>query len=189
MPPGQRPLVRKWPEPPSGRPDDDRHERDRSREKDRDKDSDRDKSRDRDRDRERTRERSLERTRDRDKDGMSELEIEIFTTDSKDASMRHNLWIQITGQEGPSKPFLIANSDENRLFSRGVVDKVPIKMKSVGRLSELKILGIKRDGAELDPNRSTWMCHQIVIYEQFTGTKYSITLILNIVEKYDTSPV
>lgn len=48
----------------------------------------------------------------------SEYEIEVTTTDKKEAGMTHNAWLILEGDQKSSKVFLMENSAKNKKLRR-----------------------------------------------------------------------
>ena len=48
-------------------------------------------------------------------------EIEVTTTDKKDAGMLHNAWLILEGDQRSSKEFVMENSAKNKVLRRWVL--------------------------------------------------------------------
>ena len=104
-------------------------------------------------------------------DAMTELKLEFYSSSTREGSMRHNVWLQFEGERGTSKNYLIANSDANRIFVAGEVDRMSIKSKSLGRLLAVRLQGVQREGAELDPSRTQWDLSKMTVYDTLAGQR------------------
>ena len=104
-------------------------------------------------------------------DAMTELKLEFYSNNTREGSMRHNLWLQFQGERGVSKNYLISNSDENRLFVAGEVDRVSVKSKRLGRLLAARLQGVQREATELDPARTHWDLSKMIVYDTLAGQR------------------
>ena len=104
-------------------------------------------------------------------DAMTELKLEFYTNNTREGSMRHNLWLHFEGERGTSKNYLISNSEANRLFVAGEVDRMSIKSKSLGRLLAVRLQGVQREGSELDPARTQWDLSKMTVYDTLAGQR------------------
>lgn len=107
-------------------------------------------------------------------DAMTELKLEFYTNNTREGKMLHNLWIQFEGERGPSKIYLIANSDTNPMFvdsemDRVRVNRVSIKSKSLGRLLAVRMQGVQREGVELAITR--WDLLKMTVNDTLVGQK------------------
>jgi hypothetical protein len=108
----------------------------------------------------------------------TEYEITVYTADESNSGTKQNVEIVLVGEKNAeSKPVLLENTAENKILRRGHIDKILVKLRSVGDIKKIYLAHVEnrhKPPMSKEERNADWICYQIVIKDLSSGNSYVV---------------